>query len=475
MCNKYVELEFIDKAIEFVDKVRALFVEVRDGRMLQGSSVDSLDLPIVPCVPDEIKIDSSLLPKEITVTHEIPIEINVDLELPHVELSPCVAIVPSPTLEPPQSEYLPKKVTSENKEFKQLRTLLGSPEWPIAVPTDLMVDPGSEQDKLDRAEGIVDFIITEPLSDKKLLDFGCGEGHVCKQAAHIGGAAMCVGYDVRRPEASLFSWDKEEDDCLLTTDMDRVKSFAPYDVIVLYDVLDHVQGDHQLVMEQVKTLCHSSTKIYVTCHPWVTRHGGHMYFDINKAFFHLLFTPEEIERLGYTVPAVTQIVRPSQFYPALFSRMGMKIEHAGARVDRVEEFFFKNELVFNRLKNRMQYADEDPNLYWAAWQMRQTFVDYTLVPSNDEVAITDDASYIVAKLNHVVGGRNNFVHSLYSSGSIITPDDAAKWEVADGKVTMIWPDSRAPDGAWRDVCELSDDRQSYIGKNQQGSEVKGTM
>jgi len=56
----------------------------------------------------------------------------------------------------------------------ELVNLLNSKAWPHAVDPALICDISSEQDKEDRAEGILDLIIDIHLENLKFLDFGCG-------------------------------------------------------------------------------------------------------------------------------------------------------------------------------------------------------------------------------------------------------------------------------------------------------------
>ena len=53
----------------------------------------------------------------------------------------------------------------------KLKSLMNSPEWPEAVSSFQIVDSNSEEEKMDRAEGIVDIIVQEDLLSKKFLLF----------------------------------------------------------------------------------------------------------------------------------------------------------------------------------------------------------------------------------------------------------------------------------------------------------------
>jgi hypothetical protein len=129
----------------------------------------------------------------------------------------------------PETDNNPQEEMSE--EFRVLKNLLESEDWPEAVYSAQIADENLEQDKEERAEGISDMILP-PLDNKKFLDLGCGEGHISKYNSKF--AEISVGFDIRVPEKSPFEWEKEEEKFLLTTDFEKVREKGPYDVILLY-------------------------------------------------------------------------------------------------------------------------------------------------------------------------------------------------------------------------------------------------
>ena len=133
----------------------------------------------------------------------------------------------------------------EQAELGFLKGLLKSDKWPQAVNPLQICDEDSEQLKRERADGILSIILEAKLNNKHFLDFGTGEGHVANEAANQG-ATISVGYDIKVPDKSPFTWDKMEDKCLLTTDFEQVKATGPYNLILFYDVLDHVREDGQV-------------------------------------------------------------------------------------------------------------------------------------------------------------------------------------------------------------------------------------
>ena len=174
-------------------------------------------------------------------------------------------------------------------EAQTLIDFLQSADWPEAAPAFLICQ-NTEEDKTERAEGIINYI-AENFTNKKFCDFGCGEGHVAREAGKIAGYS--IGYDVVKD--GTLPWESTEYDYSLTTDFEKIKQNGPYDIILLYDVLDHVKSPED-VLKQVASISNANTKIFVRFHPWIGRHGGHLYKDLNKAWAHLVFTEEELLR-----------------------------------------------------------------------------------------------------------------------------------------------------------------------------------
>jgi len=246
------------------------------------------------------------------------------------------------------------------EDVGQLIDLLESESWPLAAPEVLLCK--NEDDKVERAEGIIHSLLPE-LSDKNVLDFGCGEGHVAVESSRM--AKHSVGYDIKS-EGSL--WDVHKD--VLTNDFEVVKEGAPYDFIVLYDVLDHTE-DPVAVLEQVKSVANKETNIFVRCHPWIGRHAGHLYRQMNKAWIHVIFTNEELEKMGLKPDVVQKVLAPLNTQRGWFSKAKLKIISQTIVKGRVEDFF-RNPLFDSRLPKI------DAGKSFPEFQMTQTFNDYLL-------------------------------------------------------------------------------------------------
>lgn len=260
-------------------------------------------------------------------------------------------------------------------EFEDLKRLLESEDWPQAVFQVQIADENSEKDKDERAEGISD-ILLPPLDGKKFLDFGCGEGHVANHASKS--ADFSVGYDIVKSPRSRFDWEGEGDKALFTTDIEKARAKGPFDVILLYDVLDHArESAPQDILALAKSMLADNGKIYVRMHPWTSRHGGHAYRKINKAFVHLVFTEEELGYLGLELEHNLKIKAPVATYASWLAGPGLKnsVEPELDQQD-VEAFFKDTPVVRKRILQsfgKEEWKDECP-----AWQMSQCFWDYVL-------------------------------------------------------------------------------------------------
>jgi len=166
-----------------------------------------------------------------------------------------------------------------------LRLLLNSRRWPYAVNPNLVIDPDSHADQMSRAEAILDRMVTTPLQGKRFLDFGCGSGHVVAAARSLGASA--VGYDPIPSAPDVHA------------DWSTVVSLAPYNVVLVHDVLDHVRDEHPIdCLRKIRSVIADDALVYVRCHPWCSRSGTHAYTTLNKAYVHFFFDDDQLEEMG---------------------------------------------------------------------------------------------------------------------------------------------------------------------------------
>ena len=277
-----------------------------------------------------------------------------------------------------------KKVEKQSaaSQFEYLKKLLETDQWPESVYSFQIADESSESDKTERAEGIVDVLFQHDLNNMKFLDFGCGEGHVAKYCSN--NSSVSVGYDIIKAPNSSFAWEELTNNFLLTNDFDKVKENGPYDIILLYDVLDHAivssLDQHNSMVQllyNAKSVLSPEGTIYLRCHPWCSRHGGHLYRKLNKAFLHLVFSEEELGLLGLNLEPIHKVLAPLFTYDNVIKDAKLKKITESIEKQQVESFFSSDSVIKDRLLSTWGIK------FWGdrntpEFQMSQCFVDYTL-------------------------------------------------------------------------------------------------
>jgi len=258
-------------------------------------------------------------------------------------------------------------------DFETLKNALNSPNWPEAVNKNLICDPNSEKDKIERSRGILELMVEENLKGLKILDYGCGEGHVAFTATEYE-VEMSVGYDSKsRP-----NWEKFEQrpDFLITDSFDETKQNGPYDVIIMFDVIDHLNKETPVeVLNNAKNLLKPGGKIYMRCHPFTSRHATHLYHDINKAYVHLVFTESELRQMvphSELEEPNSGVIKPIATYNQFIEDAGLTVLNR-RDVREAPEEFFKTPQIAERIKSRVGFNE------FPSFQLSLQFIDYCLV------------------------------------------------------------------------------------------------
>lgn len=281
-----------------------------------------------------------------------------------------------------QSDLIHRIIIEVEPSFERskLKALLKSDRWPLAVNPHLIVNNDSYDDKLSRGETILDTFVENGLVNKKFLDFGCGEGHVAKAGSER--ATFSVGYDIDDSGWEAFH---ESDRFMLTNDWQAVINKGPYDVVFLYDVLDHIDSEDPIdVLKMIYDVLVPKGRIYVRCHPWCSRTSTHVYRNLNKAFVHMFFNEEELREMGCEPLPIRKILHPIVTYDDWFQKSGFKkVDEKVLRQD-VEPFFLKEELLSSLVKKH--YKDSFEERYasgreFPKFQVEQNFLDFTLEKS----------------------------------------------------------------------------------------------
>lgn len=289
---------------------------------------------------------------------------NTPVIVPPVNPAP----VPQPVSLPPT----PVQSTEQFKDAQEARKkhigdLLAIDCWPEAVPAYLTEQSPSDEDQANRANAVLDWMIEDPLEGKTFLDFGCGEGWIA-QTVLARGVKEAVGYDIA-PDPN---WNKRTGATYVSDYSSLPKGH--FNVIMLYDVLDHCESPLD-VMSKVRACAAPDARIYVRCHPWTSRHATHLYKQgLNRAYWHLFLTWEEIKELIKQVPMFARTEKnPLEAYHWWFSEFRIRKERPIN--DTVSEFFYVPSFK-ELLANEQQIPLPEIDAFLKRMEMQ--FVDYVL-------------------------------------------------------------------------------------------------
>lgn len=278
----------------------------------------------------------------------------------------------SPEPEPEVKSQSVEPTAEDYDSFEQLKKALNSDKWPEAVNPNLICDPDSQQDKVERGRGIIELMIEEDLKGLKFLDAGCGEGH-CAFLSTEYGTKTSVGFDIKEYN----SWNnfEKKDNLHLTTDFEEVNKHGPYDVITIFDVIDHIKGMEVVTFLQAcKSVLTDNGKIYMRCHPFVSRHATHLYHELNKAYVHLVFSPEELKQLvpdSKYAEESTGVTHPIATYNNYIETAGLKVTNRRDITEKIEPFF-KIPKIAERIMKHTEFES------FPEFQLSIMFIDYVL-------------------------------------------------------------------------------------------------
>lgn len=294
-------------------------------------------------------------------------------QLQHIDNTPQPAVS---NLKEPEKPLVNQALNSQEYDEwklarnKHIRDLMGIDCWPEAVPDELLAGP-SDADQIKRADAVLDMMVDRDFTGLNFLDFGCGEGWIAKQALERG-AAEVTGYDIKKNE----KWN-EINGPHFTHIYNELKR-NHYDIIFLYDVLDHCQNPEE-VMKQVRNLLKNNGSVYVRVHPWTSRHANHVYKQgLNKAYIHLFLTWEELhDQTGEDPMFTRKELKPLEAYHWWFDKFDIKKERV---IDSpVSDFFFVPAFK-DLLAIEQNIYEAGVDIDHLLELMKIDFIDYVLVP-----------------------------------------------------------------------------------------------
>lgn len=243
--------------------------------------------------------------------------------------------------------------------------------WPEAVDPSFLIDIQDESQKFLRAEAIVELFVKYPVDGLSVLDYGCGEGHVAVEMAKRG--AEVVGYDP--------NYSGKFTEAKFVGSQDEAFLSGPYDMIILFDVLDHVMDIHP---SEILKKCAAATKpggrILCRFHPWCSRHGTHIFHKSNKAFLHLVFDEQLLVDFGLPGMPTRKVIHPRFSYKAWAAEAGLEFTKLETQRQTVEEFF---KSYRDSIMDHWRFSTVDTELAagrgWPGYAMEQNFIDAEIV------------------------------------------------------------------------------------------------
>jgi len=236
------------------------------------------------------------------------------------------------------------EMQSSDVDFEEIKRLLDS-EWPEAVDPKAICSDAEKE--VCRAQTILDLVIGECLKDLKFLDYGCGHGHVVDESSKRE-TTLSVGYDIN-PQ---WQFHEGKPNMMFADVFPEIVSHGPYDIILLFDVLDHIEGISPVeALQQVKDVLAPQGKVYIRAHPWSSRHGGHLYLQQNKAYLHLVLDEIELTRLGSIESQHNlKVVQPMKTYQSWIEEAGFEIKSELPMRKDVEELFTRHSIIRERIE-----------------------------------------------------------------------------------------------------------------------------
>ena len=280
-------------------------------------------------------------------------------------------IVPVNIVETPKiviNEVDLKKQEMERK--KHIQDLLAIDCWPESISSELAQRVPTEQDQIHRANAVLDSMLDRSVDGEKFLDYGCGEAWIAQQILKKG-VSESWAYD---PQENA-NW-KNIKNVKTCSSLDKLPVGNYFDVIMLYDVLDHCDDPIKL-MAHVKNCLNPNGTVYVRCHPWTSKHATHLFkYGINKAYFHLFLNWDEIKELIKTEPMFTRPEKnPIEAYHWWFKDFEIKREKPIS--EKVTDFFHVQSFK-ELLANEQQIPLEEIDNFLKKMEIQ--FVNYVLTP-----------------------------------------------------------------------------------------------
>jgi hypothetical protein len=98
-------------------------------------------------------------------------------------------------------------------------------------------------------------------------------------------------------------------------------------------------------------------RIYLRCHPWTSRHGTHLYKQLNRAYLHLVFDTDELFSMGLKETRTRNFLDPMTEYRKIIEEARLTISEEELVTHPVELFFTHEPAVLRRIKEQWKVSE----------------------------------------------------------------------------------------------------------------------
>mgnify|MGYP001586941062 CR=1 FL=1 len=175
--------------------------------------------------------------------------------------------------------------TSEDEKW--IREANENPNWTEAINENLISK--TEEDEKEKTIGILSTFANNDIKNKKICDFNVKTS--LKDLALSYGALTAINFN----------------------SIKEIKDNSPYDHIFMYDFLDHVEDPVSYLIIARECL-KKEGKIHIRFHPWCSRHGGHAFRKLNKAWIHLFLSEKVLFSLNNNKLCPQKVIHPINTY-----------------------------------------------------------------------------------------------------------------------------------------------------------------
>lgn len=185
-------------------------------------------------------------------------------------------------------------------------------DWPEAIDQSFICR--NKEDELYRAQAIVELLIDEQLIGKRFLDFNLHNNYCADYVYNQKNTLYSSGL-------YLQTENKTNDGLLITSNFNEIENYAPYDVILAFDVFNHLTDDIELWFNKLNKLLAQNGILYLRTHPFSSRHATHFYKEDNKAYIHyciecgiyhnkINIDEDYLEKVGFSVISKKNVNQP---------------------------------------------------------------------------------------------------------------------------------------------------------------------